>query len=489
MSALIVVDNPKNWPLEIRGVEVVSSRDYLTLPKYAAMSRAKVFNLCRSYRYQAAGYYVSLLAQARGHRPLPSVGTRQDLRLSPVVRIAAHEMDDLIQNALKPLKSDKFELSVYFGSNVTPRYDRLGLAIFNQFPAPFLRVQFERDGASDDRSEWSIKSVRIIGADEIPPEHHAFAVSKAEEHIQRGHRSRKNKSSAKYDLAILHDPDDQMPPSDPKALKRFVAAAESVGMRPWLITREDYGSLAEFDALFIRETTSVNHHTFRFARRAAAEGMVVIDDPESILRCSNKVFLAELLSRHKLMTPATVIFSMDNANLVGERIGFPCVIKQPDSAFSQGVVKIDTEEAFKAQLEQLFETSELLLAQEFVPTDFDWRIGVLGGRALFACKYFMARKHWQIIKREGSTSRFGKFESLPVHQAPQKVVSAAVKAANLIGNGLYGVDLKVLGGKPKIIEVNDNPSIDAGIEDKVLGNLLYEQIMLHIMMQLEERGR
>lgn len=260
-------------------------------------------------------------------------------------------------------------------------------------------------------------------------------------------------------------------------------------MRPWLITREDYGSLAEFDALFIRETTSVNHHTFRFARRAAAEGMVVIDDPESILRCSNKVFLAELLSRHKLMTPATVIFSMDNANLVGERIGFPCVIKQPDSAFSQGVVKIDTEEAFKAQLEQLFETSELLLAQEFVPTDFDWRIGVLGGRALFACKYFMARKHWQIIKREGSTSRFGKFESLPVHQAPQKVVSAAVKAANLIGNGLYGVDLKVLGGKPKIIEVNDNPSIDAGIEDKVLGNLLYEQIMLHIMMQLEERGR
>ena len=260
-------------------------------------------------------------------------------------------------------------------------------------------------------------------------------------------------------------------------------------MRPWLITREDYGSLAEFDALFIRETTSVNHHTFRFARRAAAEGMVVIDDPESIVRCSNKVFLAELLSRHKLMTPATVIFSKDHAHLVGERIGFPCVIKQPDSAFSQGVVKIDDEASFVAQLDTLFETSDLLLAQEFVPTDFDWRIGVLGGRPLYACKYFMARKHWQIIKREGSTNQYGKGESMPVHEAPQKVVAAAVRAANLIGNGLYGVDIKVLGGKPKIIEVNDNPSIDSGIEDRVLGNLLYEQVMLHFMVQLEERGR
>ena len=34
-----------------------------------------------------------------------------------------------------------------------------------------------------------------------------------------------------------------------------------------------------------------------------------------------------------------------------------------------------------------------------MPTDFDWRIGVLEGKALYACRYFMARKHWQILKR------------------------------------------------------------------------------------------
>ncbi len=484
MRPLIVVDNPKRWPLNIKGVEVVSSRDYLSMPRYAALPRAKVLNMCRSYRYQAAGYYVSLLAQARGHRPMPSVGTLQDLRLSPVIRIATQDLDDLIQKTLKGLRSETFELSVYFGANVSPKYDRLGLAVFNQFPAPFLRVSFERD------KTWSIKSVRVIGAEEIPEEHHDFVVKKAEEHLEHGHRVRRSKSTARFDLAILRNAEDPMPPSNEKAIRKFCDAAESVGLRPWQIAKEDYGRVAEFDALFIRETTSVNHHTFRFARRAAAEGMVVIDDPESIVRCSNKVFLAELLSRHRLMTPATVIFSQDNASIVGERIGFPCVIKQPDSSFSQGVVKLDTAEAFNAQLDQLFETSELLLAQEFVPTDFDWRIGVLGGRALYACKYFMARKHWQIINRDsGSNDRFGDFESMPVHEAPAKVVNAGVKAAKLIGNGLYGVDIKVLGGKPKIIEINDNPSIDSGVEDKTLGSLLYEQIMLHFVSQLEERRR
>ena len=77
-------------------------------------------------------------------------------------------------------------------------------------------------------------------------------------------------------------------------------AAESLAIRPELITRDDYGRLAEFDALFIRETTYVNHHTYRFARRAASEGLVVIDDPVSIVRCTNKVYLAELLQRYRI---------------------------------------------------------------------------------------------------------------------------------------------------------------------------------------------
>jgi glutathione synthase/RimK-type ligase-like ATP-grasp enzyme len=83
----------------------------------------------------------------------------------------------------------------------------------------------------------------------------------------------------------------------------MIKAAASVGINARLITHQDAARLLEFDALFIRETTAVNHHTYRLARRAQHEGLVVIDDPLSILRCTNKVFLAELLQKNKISTP------------------------------------------------------------------------------------------------------------------------------------------------------------------------------------------
>ena len=211
----------------------------------------------------------------------------------------------------------------------------------------------------------------------------------------------------RYDLAILHNPEEKEPPSNPKALQRFVKAAESLGLATELIVREDYGRIAEFDALFIRETTSVIHHTYRFARKAAAEGLVVVDDPESILKCTNKVFLAELMEKHKVPVPKTVIVHRDNAKEISRLLGLPCILKKPDSSFSQGVVKADTEEELAAYAEEMLERSELLIAQEFMPTDYDWRVGIFDRQPLYVCKYYMADHHWQIIKRDKSGVKTG----------------------------------------------------------------------------------
>ncbi|MEZ6193792.1 MAG: RimK family protein [Phycisphaerales bacterium] len=483
MDHLLIVDNPDNWPLKVPGVEVVAAKTYLTDPRFAAMEHTKAYNLCRSFKYQTAGYYVSLLATARGHQPLPSIETIQDLRLDPVIRVAGQELDELIQSTLKPLKSGTFELSIYFGKNVAARYDRLAGAIFGQFPAPLLRVTFEH------QERWTIEGIRVIGSRDIPDPHRPFCVQQAEAYFSKPARA-KRKKAYRYDLAILRDPEEALPPSSERTIGLFTSAAEALGLRTEQITKTDYGRVAEFDALFIRETTAVNHHTFRFARRASAQGVVVIDDPESILRCTNKVFLAEILNRHNVATPRTVIFSKDNWEMVVEKIGFPCVLKLPDSSFSAGVVKVDDQKAFEAALPQMLDASELLLAQEFVPTAFDWRIGVLDGQPLYACRYHMARKHWQIIKHNDSGKvSHGDADTVPVHQAPPKVVRAAVKAARLIGDGLYGIDCKEIDGNPMIIEVNDNPNIDAGVEDKVLGPMLYETLMRTFIARIESRRR
>jgi glutathione synthase/RimK-type ligase-like ATP-grasp enzyme len=128
------------------------------------------------------------------------------------------------------------------------------------------------------------------------------------------------------------------------------------------------------------------------------------------------------------------------------------------------------------------------LAQEYVYTKFDWRIGVLNRQPLYACKYFMSRGHWQIYNHGAKgADKTGGFESVAVSQAPPEVVKLALKATALIGNGLYGVDLKQVGDKPVVIEVNDNPSIDSGVEDGYLGDKLYLQVMQEFLRRMERK--
>ena len=125
-------------------------------------------------------------------------------------------------------------------------------------------------------------------------------------------------------------------------------------------------------------------------------------------------------------------------------------------------------------------------AQETVQSDV--RIdGIIDGKPLYACKYHMARNHWQIIRQESQDDgRYGRVETFPVESAPRKAVAMALKAANLIGNSLYGVDVKQSGDKFYIIEINDNPTLDYGEEDAVLRDELYLRIMGVFLSRIEQ---
>lgn len=487
MRALVVVENVRRWPFELGpDVEVVQARAYLTDRQYAERRRVAVYNLCRRYGYQSVGYYVSLLAAARGHRPLPSVATLQALQASPVVRLVSEELDELIQKGLQPLRSDAFELSIYFGKNVARRYDRLSRALFNQFPAPLLRARFSRDG-----ERWRMLGIRPIATSEIPDAHREFVLEQATRYFARPRSAPARKEEARWEMAILWSEDAENVPSDERAVKRFVRAAHGLGIRAEVVTAEDFGRLGEYDALFIRENTAVTSHTFRFAQRAEAEGLVVIDHPDAIIRCSNKVYQAESFVRNGIPCPPTLVVHDGNVDEVEPTLGFPCVLKKPDTTFSQGVVKVDDADTLREALHGLLAESELVVAQGWVPSGFDWRIGVLDRRALYACKYHMARGHWQIIHEDGGGAagrRFGKVEALPLDEAPGDVVEVAVRAASLIGDGLFGVDVKEVDGKALVIEVNDNPNVDAGYEDAVLGEALYDAVMGWFRERLDARG-
>ncbi len=482
MSILIVIENPEDFPLKLTNVEPVAARTYLTDASFAAMKGVKVFNICRSYRYQSIGYYVSLLAEARSHKSIPSTTTIQDIKSIGIIRLVSDGLEELFRKPFTEEDGKKTSFNIYFGKTVDKRFENLGSAIFKAFPTPFLRADFMLS------SQWHLQNVSPLAVRDIPETDRPFAETVASEYFAGKKLFLPKRTVSRWDLAILQNPAEIRPPSNAKAIKNFVKAAESIGFSVELITKEDSNRLSEFDALFIRETTNVDHHTYRIARKAIAEGLVVIDDPVSILRCSNKVYLAELLMRYKVPIPRTLTLHSKNISQALAEFSLPCILKQPDSSFSQGVIMVKSRERLNEEARRMLKKSDLVIAQEFMPSDFDWRIGVLDGRPLFACKYHMADKHWQIIgKDKKGRDTFGKVDTFPVGQAPKKVIQTAVKAAGLIGNGLYGVDLKQSGKHVVVIEINDNPNIDAGLEDSILGEELYLKMMETFRSRIEER--
>lgn len=485
MEKIIVVNDPKRWKLNVPDVETVSSREYLTHPRFATARNLRVFNLCRDYRYQTKGYYVSLMAEARGHKPMPDMKQILDLRFPSLVRLASADLEELIQKSLRRLKSKEFVLSVYFGCNVAARYQEIARELHRLFPVPFFRARFTRN------KKWILQGIRLVSMNEIPKSHLPDVRTFAKAYFGRKRYVGPRISRLNYDLAILVSRNDPAPPSNRQALNRFADAAERTGIRAEIIESEDYNRVSAFDALFIRENTHANNETYRFARRAQSEGIALIDYPENILKCNNKVYVTELLELNKVSTPRTIIVHSRNRNRVLERINLPCVLKMPDSTFSMGVFKVETDQDFHKNVGRMLELSDLIIAQEYVYTDFDWRIGILDGTPLFACKYFMARGHWQIFNWETNLKkdREGGFECLPVEEAPAGVISMAVRAAGLVNpKGLFGVDLKVIEGRPTVIEVNDNPNIDYGVEDLVLKDSLYDAVIAGLKKRIEEKS-
>ena len=268
-------------------------------------------------------------------------------------------------------------------------------------------------------------------------------------------------------IGVLFTPGDKFGASSAASLRDFSRSAAGFGLSVAFFSGAEIAEgLDRLAGLLIRDLTSPTNHAFRAALKATTRGVPVIDDPRSIVRCSNKAFVHHVLERRGIATPQTLVVTpeMEVTEIVC-KLGLPVVFKIPDGAFSLGVHKADTVREGERILADMRSRSALVIAQEFMPTDFDWRIGMLGGEPLFACRYFMAPGHWQIGAHLSAQERIeGEAEAVPLQEVPVAVIEAARKAASSIGGGLYGVDIKQAGARTCVIEVNDNPDIDSDCE-------------------------
>src|SRR5436853_769800 len=178
MKTLIVTDQKQEWPFEIPGACVLTARHYLAEPEGGLDAGVRVLNLCRTGRYQGRGYYVSLLAQARGQEPLPTVRTVEDLKSKAYVQALSDKLETLVRETLHHDESERFELDVYLGRDPAQRHAVLAERLFASVRAPLLRALFARA-----EGRWRLDALQAIGVADIPAQHRAFLLEAVKDHV------------------------------------------------------------------------------------------------------------------------------------------------------------------------------------------------------------------------------------------------------------------------------------------------------------------
>jgi len=246
----------------------------------------------------------------------------------------------------------------------------------------------------------------------------------------------------------------------------------------------EIAKIGKVDGLFIRSRTDPLNISFVAAKMAELRGIPVIDDPASIQICSDKVNMYLHLMRDGVRIPETVFVGKGElterrAGELFTELGSPLILKEPSTSFSLRVEKVESVPGFLRTAKRFIKLSDWIVAQRFIESDFDWRIGVLDGEPLYACQYIIPEETFKIQATVNGHVVYCAVKSHPLDRVPGAILDAAVRAARAIGGGFYGVDIKDREGTPYVIEVNDNPSLEGGEDEHAPG--LYRRIIARLL--------
>jgi glutathione synthase/RimK-type ligase-like ATP-grasp enzyme len=231
------------------------------------------------------------------------------------------------------------------------------------------------------------------------------------------------------------------------ALMRLGQVAQRLGHRLDVLFRPDLYKIPEYHALLIRTLTNPMNSTYVASQMAQLHDLRVVDDPESIMICCDKVHMYRCLLRHGVSVPATVFLSEADLTLqkgadLLDKIGRPLVLKAPNSSFSLYVERVSLPQDFVHVGKRFLRRAYRVVGQQYVASEFDWRVGVLDGEVLYVCQYLIPKRRWEILTyTEAGRVIAGRVRGFDIAQVDPKLLQTALQAGAAIGNGLYGVDI------------------------------------------------
>lgn len=217
--------------------------------------------------------------------------------------------------------------------------------------------------------------------------------------------------------------------------------------------------LSDYDAVLPRIGASITYYGTAVVRQFQEMDVYCANTAHGILNSRDKLRSLQILSRHHIGIPRTT-FVRDKKDVLPaiERVGgAPVVIKLIEGTQGIGVLLAETVNAAESIIELLQSQKQNVLIQKFVAESKgkDIRAFVVGDQVVAAMRRVAQGQEFRSNVHRGGIAE-------PV-ELSQEYIDTAVRATQILGLRVAGVDM--LEGKdgPQIMEVNSSPGLE-GIE-------------------------
>jgi ribosomal protein S6--L-glutamate ligase len=237
-------------------------------------------------------------------------------------------------------------------------------------------------------------------------------------------------------------------------------------------------ALKGIDAVIPRIGASVTFYGTAVLRQFEMMGVYTPNPSEAVLRARDKLRSLQILARHGIDLPVTVFGDNpdDTTDLLNMLGAPPHVIKLNEGAQGSGVVLAEKPAASQSVIEAFRGLYANFLVQEFVreANGRDIRCFVVGDRVVAAMQRVAVDGDFRAnLHRGGSGS------AVRLSAAERRI---ALRAAEVLGLGIAGVDLLRSNRGPLVLEVNASPGLE-GIE-AVSGVDVADAVIRHVETML-----
>ncbi len=217
--------------------------------------------------------------------------------------------------------------------------------------------------------------------------------------------------------------------------------------------------LSTYDAVLPRIGASITYYGTAVVRQFQEMGVFCANSSHGILNSRDKLRSLQILSRHHIGIPKTN-FVNDKKDVLPaiERVGgAPVVIKLIEGTQGIGVLLAESTKSAEAIIELLQSQKQNVLVQKFVAESKgkDIRALVVGDRVVAAMRRVAQGQEFRSNVHRGGIAE-------PV-ELDEQYRETAVRAAQILGLKVAGVDMLEGADGPQIMEVNSSPGLQ-GIE-------------------------